>query len=414
MNNYKIIKFTHEDIDLDVRVSPEDNTVWLSQDEIAILFRRNQSAISRHLKNIYAEKVFKKEGTYAKNAYIPTTRERSYEIEFYNLDIIMEIGRRIKSPLAGIFFNWCKSILSDLITEIMKESNIITFRDNGLSLDVRISPEENTVYLNQNQIAVLFDTTKQNISKHIRNIIEEGELTLGATVNFLFTVQTEQGREVKREIEHYNLKMIMAIGYRVNSETAIRFRNWASDVLSKYLINGYALDNNRLVLAEGFIKLRNDVDKLQNDFIELKTKIFTEPIKQKLFIDGKYFDAYEFICSLIMVANNEILIIDPYFDINDLSYLKHAKENVQIKIVLSSRSELYQKDIEEFEKQYSKLQIIVNDTIHDRFIITDKNIGYSIGASLNFAGRRTFLTYKIPSQEIIDYLLKYGEKEEDN
>ena len=126
----------------------------------------------------------------------------------------------------------------------MSEIIIYTTQDNKTKISLKV--EGDTVWLNQNQLAELFDTTKQNISLHIKNIIESNELNIESTVKKYLTVQNEGNREILREIEYYNLDMILAIGYRVRSIRGIQFRNWASERLKEYLIKGFTMDDERL------------------------------------------------------------------------------------------------------------------------------------------------------------------------
>lgn len=126
----------------------------------------------------------------------------------------------------------------------MSEIIIYTTQDNKTKISLKV--EGDTVWLNQNQLAELFDTTKQNISLHIKNIIESNELNIESTVKKYLTVQNEGNREISREIEYYNLDMILAIGYRVRSVRGIQFRNWASERLKEYLIKGFTMDDERL------------------------------------------------------------------------------------------------------------------------------------------------------------------------
>jgi hypothetical protein len=116
--------------------------------------------------------------------------------------------------------------------------------DGRSRIEVRL--DEGTVWLTQALIAELYQTTKQNISLHIQNIFEDGELDPAATVKEYLTVQTEGSRAVKRTIEYYNLDMILAIGYRVRSGRGIQFRRWATERLREYLIKGFVLDDERL------------------------------------------------------------------------------------------------------------------------------------------------------------------------
>ncbi len=111
-------------------------------------------------------------------------------------------------------------------------------------IDVRFDGE--TVWLTQNALAELFQTTKQNIGQHIKNIIEEVELSENSTVKKFFTVQKEGVREVKRELEYYNLDMIISVGYRVKSSIATSFRIWATQRLREYIVKGFVMNDERL------------------------------------------------------------------------------------------------------------------------------------------------------------------------
>lgn len=116
--------------------------------------------------------------------------------------------------------------------------------DGTLKIDVRL--EDETVWLTQQLMADLFQTTKQNISQHIQAIYEEGELRLNATVKKYLTVRQEGARQVQRELEYYNLDMIISVGYRVKSHVATRFRIWATQRLTEYVVKGFTMDDERL------------------------------------------------------------------------------------------------------------------------------------------------------------------------
>ena len=125
-------------------------------------------------------------------------------------------------------------------------SGIVLYQTEDGQSRVSVRLEGGTVWLTQVQIAELFQTTKQNISLHIKNIFEEAELDPAATVKQYLTVQTEGGREVRRGLDHYNLDMILAIGYRVRSLRGTQFRRWATERLREYLVKGFTLDDARL------------------------------------------------------------------------------------------------------------------------------------------------------------------------
>lgn len=116
--------------------------------------------------------------------------------------------------------------------------------DGAVQIDVRV--EDETVWLTQQQIAELFDTTKQNVNLHIQNIFNEGELLPEATVKKSLTVQNEGTREVRRQLTYYNLDVIISVGYRIKSIIATHFRQWATQRLREYIIKGFVLDDDRL------------------------------------------------------------------------------------------------------------------------------------------------------------------------
>jgi hypothetical protein len=126
----------------------------------------------------------------------------------------------------------------------MNEIFIYQNEDNMVQVEVRL--EDETVWLTQPQIVALFDSSKANISEHIRHIIDSGELDAESTVRKFRTVQAEGSRRVSRERPYYNLDMIISIGYRVNSKRGTQFRIWANNVLKDYLMKGYTLNEKRL------------------------------------------------------------------------------------------------------------------------------------------------------------------------
>ena len=116
--------------------------------------------------------------------------------------------------------------------------------DGSTRIDVMLEAE--TLWLNQRQLTELFGKAKGTISEHIKHIFEDGELTPAATVRLFRTVQSEGGRDVTRELEHYNLEMVLALGFRVRSPVGVRFRQWANDKLNEYIVKGFVLDDARL------------------------------------------------------------------------------------------------------------------------------------------------------------------------
>src|SRR5690554_6254216 len=143
-------------------------------------------------------------------------------------------------------------------------SNIIIYKstDGGANISVKVDDED--VWLTQQLMAELFQTTKQNISLHIQNIFKENELTPEATVKKYLTVRKEGNREVSRELEHYNLDMIISVGYRVKSTIATNFRIWATQRLKEYIVKGFTMDDERLKNVGGGNYWKELLDRIRD------------------------------------------------------------------------------------------------------------------------------------------------------
>lgn len=286
----------------------------------------------------------------------------------------------------------------------MDTYELIRFKDNEFELDVNVSPQEETVWLTKDEMALLFERDRTAISRHIHNIYREGELDPKSTCAKNARVLQKRARVYEMEI--YNLDVIISVGYRVKSKRGVLFRKWANSVLKQYLLKGYVLDNNRIIVSkDNYLNLENDIKELKSEVGEIKEKMFLEPVKERLFFEGQFYDAYEFISSLIDGAKKNIVIIDPYFDREALKFLKGAGAGTRIDIFCSNKTKLSRDDIAEFEKQYHKLNVIKNDSVHDRFIFIDGQKAYSVGSSLNHLGRKTFLVHRFDDPYIVESVI---------
>lgn len=266
----------------------------------------------------------------------------------------------------------------------MNNGEIILYQpDNSISIEVRMEAE--TVWLNLNQMAMLFDRDKSVISRHIRNIYSEGELKKEATVAKNATVQMESGRQVMRQIEYYNLDVIISVGYRVKSLRGTQFRQWATNVLKEYLLKGYAINNRIEQLEQRVAKTEEKIDFF------VRTQL---PPVEGVFYNGQIFDAYVFATDLIKSAKKSITLIDNYIDESVLLMLSKRKAKVPATIITRSDSKVSQLDIEKHNAQYSPVEVKVCDTIHDRFLIIDNEV-YHLGASLKDLGKKLFAFSKL-------------------
>ena len=285
------------------------------------------------------------------------------------------------------------------------ENQIVVYQPNEtVRLDVRL--ENETVWLNQSRLAELFCVDRTVVNRHIHNIYKTGELDESATCAKIAQVQVEGKRSISRTIPFYNLDMIIAVGYRVNSLQATRFRQWATKILREYLLRGYVV-NTRLVMLEDKVDRR--LAKTEADVAELKDKVdffvqTKEPPLQGVFYQGRYWDAKSLLIKFIRRAKKELIVVDAYPGVATLDMLAKRGRGVKIELVTHSNGELAESDFEAFGKQCGKFMKTICGICHDRFIIVDQKEIFWTGASLKDAGRLTFAAAKM-GVEIIPGLL---------
>ena len=167
-------------------------------------------------------------------------------------------------------------------------NDIIIYNTEDGKAKINLQYEDGTVWLSQLEIAELFQTTKQNVSKHVKALYLEGELEERATVNYKLTVQQEGNRKISRKLAYYNLDMILAIGYRVRSIRGVQFRNYASNVLKEYLIKGFAMDDERLKNLGGGNYFKELLERIRD--IRSSEKVFYRQVLE-LFATSIDYDA---------------------------------------------------------------------------------------------------------------------------
>jgi len=133
----------------------------------------------------------------------------------------------------------------------VNKSELIIYQSDDGRTRIETRLEDETVWLTQVDLAELFQTTRQNIGQHIQNVFDEGEVDAASTIKKFFIVQTEGERQVQRGIDHYNLDVILSVGYRVKSSVATRFRIWATQRLKEYIVKGFTMNDELLKQAGG-------------------------------------------------------------------------------------------------------------------------------------------------------------------
>ncbi len=282
----------------------------------------------------------------------------------------------------------------------MKDEIVLYKPDEQFQLEVQLKDE--TVWLNVNQIALLFDRDRTVISRHIRNIYTEGELD----ENITCAKFAHMGMDADQvyETTYYNLDVIISVGYRVKSKRGVEFRQWANKVLKDYLLKGYVI-NQRLMAMEDRMDRRlqehsDQIHELQNkvDFF-VRTSL---PPTEGIFFDGQIFDAYTFVNDRIREAKKRIVLIDNYVDDSVLAILDKRGKDVSAKIYTKNISRQLTLDFEKHNAQYTPIEVEQFDRAHDRFLCIDDTV-YLIGASIKDLGKKWFGFVKL--EQTTDELL---------
>jgi hypothetical protein len=272
----------------------------------------------------------------------------------------------------------------------MEKGEIVVYKESDsadFQLEVRV--ENDTIWLTQTQIVSLFASSKANVSEHIKHIFLSKELEPDTTVRKFRTVQIEGKRKVRRNIDHYNLDMIISVGYRVNSIRGTQFRIWANKILKEYLLKGHAI-NNRLERVE------NEVFHIKEKVKSIEFQINTNlPPNEGIFFDGQIFDAWHFVSGLIKEAKQSIVLIDNYVDESVLLLMAKRKAGVSASIFTGTITKQLEADIQKHNAQYPPIQVKSFTRSHDRFLIIDEETVYHIGASLKDLGKKWFAFSRI-------------------
>ena len=274
--------------------------------------------------------------------------------------------------------------------------------DNSIRLEVRL--HEETVWLTQPQMAMLFGIQRAAITKHLNNIYNSGEIDLETTCSILEHVG-QNGTRVY-STKYYNLDAILSVGYRVNSKNATAFRRWATYTLKEFLLHGYSF-NRHIQSVENRIGKQLQEHSERIHFLEDKVGLIVRtalPPAEGIFYDGQVFDAYTFVSDLIRLARKRVVLIDNYVDDSVLKILAKRRAGVSATIITKKISETLSVDLERHNRQYPPMEICTCNRFHDRFLIIDDTV-YHFGASLKDLGKKLFAFSKmeITAEEIVAF-----------
>ena len=284
-------------------------------------------------------------------------------------------------------------------------NQIVVYQTADNQTQIEVHMENETVWLTQAQIAELFQKDRTVISRHIRNVFNEGELEEQSTCA-KFAHMGHDGLQ-QYETVMYNLDVIISVGYRVKSQRGTAFRIWATKVLKEYMLRGYAI-NQRLLAMEEHMNKR--IGRIENTLASHQEKIdffvrTSLPPHQGIFYDGQIFDAYTFINDRIREATPRIILIDNYIDDSVLTILSKRADKVTATIYTKKLSAQLQLDIQKHNAQYPPIDIVTFDRSHDRFLCIDETV-YHLGASIKDLGKKWFAfnLMEMPSTELLQKL----------
>ena len=294
---------------------------------------------------------------------------------------------------------------NDLILSEERGEIVLYQPNENVRLEVRL--QDDTVWLTQQQMAELFNTTRNNITLHIGNIFKEGELDeIAVRKESLLTAADGK----KYRTKFYNLDVIISVGYRVKSPIGTRFRQWANAVLKDYLLRGYAIHQQAMTLHQ--INLRIDAqndrltrieDRIDQQQQQLDFVVRSNEKPEELLIpSGCVWDAYTFVCDLIRSAEHRIVLVDNYVDERVLTMLD--KRNAGVVATVHTRyTEQVKLDFEKHNKQNAPINYVqMPHAVHDRYLIVDEAV-WLLGTSLKDMGRSlcTIIKVGFPAEQVL-------------
>ncbi len=300
---------------------------------------------------------------------------------------LLEIIQSLPSQKVENFRKWLESF--DNNSDIDKGEIIMYQPDETIKLEVRLDNE--TVWLTQQQMAELFETTRNNVTTHIDNIFKEHELE-GDSVSKESLLTATDGKKYRTKL--YNLDVIISVGYRVKSLRGTQFRQWANRVLKEYLLKGYSLNQRLDKLEQRMNQAENKIDFF------VRTSL---PTVEGIFYDGQIFDAFAQIINLVKMAKKSIVIIDNYVDETVLTMLSKKQPGVSVTIYTKQYPPDLQLAVSRFNAQYPPITVNLCQKVHDRFLMID-NTAYLFGASFKDAGKKLFAFIKMQETPTADIL----------
>ncbi len=255
-----------------------------------------------------------------------------------------------------------------------EKNEIIVYQPEGGEFHIEVRVENETVWLNRQQMSILFERDVKTIGKHIGNALKE-ECQNSVVAKFATTA--DDGKIY--QVEHYDLDVILSVGYRVKSANGINFRRWANQVLKEHLLKGYSV-NQRLISQEN--KLENLGCRVVN--LEKQVDFFVKaniPPCEGVIPANAHWSGYEFAVQLVRSAKKEIIIIDPFANGTSLSLVAKRVAGVYAVIYSARITRAMRDEVDRINRQFPTVELRTMREVHDRFIIVDETV-YHVGASI--------------------------------
>ena len=280
---------------------------------------------------------------------------------------------------------------NEIIPPSTQRGEIVLYQpDETVRLEVRL--EDETVWLNRQQLAELFGRDVKTIGKHVNNALKEELKDISVIAKFATTARDGKTYQV----DYYNLDMVLSVGYRVKSTKGIQFRIWANKVIKSYLLRGYSINLQMRQLEQKIDSQQADIQGIKQilnthqEKIDFFVRTNQPPVEGVLF-EGQIFDAYKLVEALVKSAKREIILIDNYIDATIFDQLEKREPGVDATIytehVGQSLLHLQQLNQQQYGRRIELKEY--NSRFHDRFLILDDSL-YHFGASFKDLGRRLF------------------------
>ncbi len=265
---------------------------------------------------------------------------------------------------------------------VAEKNEIIVYQPEGSEFHIEVRVENETVWLTQAQMAELFNSTRNNITLHIKNIFQEHELDASSVCKESLLTAGD-GKRYKTRI--YNLDVIISVGYRVKSIQGTRFRQWALQILKEHMLKGFSV-NQRLISHE------NRLENLDSRVIDLEKQVdfFVKtnlPPSEGLLPAHAHWSGYEFAVHLVRSAKKELIIIDPFANDMVLSLMAKRAEGVNATIYSARITHTMREEEARLNRQFPTVKLLNMREVHDRFVIVD-DVVYHVGASFKDLGNQ--------------------------